>query len=315
MKNVEADVVACLRMVSTLGLFSDNESKDDITTSSMKYLLLPYYLGLCHMHADPGRGDRLERCEAAAGCFRDFVRECADKGVLEDAMKPFEERMLGDGGSGSGGGGGTPLRFSRDEKIALYRRQKELQQHMASLSRLEADEENARSLHLLRINTSAMLACQHYASLQQECELLAFQKEREKAMERSGGAQAFAAQEAARREERARQQRETFASLKSAAATLQADRERFAQGVFKPSHILPTMTVEEFGELELRRMQERERERQQQGPGQQGGRGDRCCSDDDHSEDEECVKKAREWDDFKDDNPFGSGNSKLRPCG
>ena len=26
------------------------------------------------------------------------------------------------------------------------------------------------------------------------------------------------------------------------------------------------------------------------------------------------LAKAREWDDFKDDNPFGHGNSKLRPC-
>ena len=35
------------------------------------------------------------------------------------------------------------------------------------------------------------------------------------------------------------------------------------------------------------------------------------CSDD---EDEEELAKARAWDDFKDDNPAGWGNSKLRPC-
>ena len=26
------------------------------------------------------------------------------------------------------------------------------------------------------------------------------------------------------------------------------------------------------------------------------------------------LAKARAWDEFKDDNPFGHGNSKLRPC-
>jgi hypothetical protein len=31
-------------------------------------------------------------------------------------------------------------------------------------------------------------------------------------------------------------------------------------------------------------------------------------------EDEEEVARARAWDDFKDANPAGSGNSKLRPC-
>jgi hypothetical protein len=74
------------------------------------------------------------------------------------------------------------------------------------------------------------------------------------------------------------------------------------------------MTVEEFGELELERMQIRE-ERQRQQQQQQGDGKAKCCSDpDDHSEDEQCLKKAREWGDFKDDNPFGSGNSNLRPC-
>jgi hypothetical protein len=31
-------------------------------------------------------------------------------------------------------------------------------------------------------------------------------------------------------------------------------------------------------------------------------------------ESEEELQKQRAWDDWKDDHPFGSGNSRLRPC-
>lgn len=107
------------------------------------------------------------------------------------------------------------------------------------------------------------------------------------------------------------------------------DRQRLAAGVFRPGHILPTMTVEEFGEQELARLcaqQAKEREREAARAAAAEDRG----SDE---EEEERLAKARSWDDWKvrnaagaahactsharaqDDHPFGSGNSKLRPCG
>ncbi|GER46720.1 PP2A regulatory subunit TAP46 [Striga asiatica] len=35
----------CEEMIGKLGLFSANETKDDISTAKLKYLLVPYYLG------------------------------------------------------------------------------------------------------------------------------------------------------------------------------------------------------------------------------------------------------------------------------
>jgi len=32
-------------------------------------------------------------------------------------------------------------------------------------------------------------------------------------------------------------------------------------------------------------------------------------------ESDAAVMKARKWDDWKDENPWGKGNSKLTPCG
>ena len=52
----------------------------------------------------------------------------------------------------------------------------------------------------------------------------------------------------------------TAASVQAAALGfgVQAERERIRQGVFRPSHTMPTMTVEEFGRLELKEAMERE---------------------------------------------------------
>ncbi len=86
--------------------------------------------------------------------------------------------------------------------------------------------------------------------------------------------------------------------------------ERIRSEVFRPSHVLPTMTVERAGEIERVEMMERRRAQ-----AENAARGAREESEMTREEREERdLAKARSWDEFKDDNPFGHGNSKLRPC-
>lgn len=80
--------------------------------------------------------------------------------------------------------------------------------------------------------------------------------------------------------------------------------------VLRPGHILPTLTVEQQGEIELRQAREREA-RQKQAEAAAAAAAAEARSDD---EDEAALAKQRAWDDFADDNPRGWGNSKLRPC-
>lgn len=313
------DLALCSRMVNELALFSDNEDKDDVSTASLPYLLLPYYEGVALVNADPRAEPevRLKLLDQAVQKFRDYARQCDAKGLLEGGVRGFVGR-LGEGGT---------LTFGREEKIDLYRRQKELARAREALERLgagEEDEETARSLCLLRINGCAMSAYQLYASVQRETEILEFERQRraEGEVDRRSSQQQQKWQ--GRRPEGHDDRIRGMVTIQPGdlgpapvpvvgAATLarhQADRERFARGVFKQSHLPYTMTVEEFGEQELARMRERERERDVGLEGEAGKGG--CCSDED--EDDECVKKAREWDDFKDDNPRGWGNKNLRPC-
>ena len=57
-------------------------------------------------------------------------------------------------------------------------------------------------------------------------------------------------------------------------------------------------------------MMERQRRRLRT---RRGGRGEESEMTREEREERD-LAKARSWDEFKDDNPFGHGNSKLRPC-
>ena len=87
-------------------------------------------------------------------------------------------------------------------------------------------------------------------------------------------------------------------------------RAAAARGVFRPSHILPTMTVEQAGEIEYAELVERTR-REAETKARRAAEDAALTAEE---RDERELAKARSWDEFKDDNPFGHGNSKLRPC-
>ena len=81
--------------------------------------------------------------------------------------------------------------------------------------------------------------------------------------------------------------------------------------LFRPSHILPTMSIEEAGEIELRELMERtalSKEREKRKSVLESAKTEDELSD-------EKLYEKRRWDDWKDDNPFGAGNSRRTPTG
>ena len=86
--------------------------------------------------------------------------------------------------------------------------------------------------------------------------------------------------------------------------TLLDRRTQMQQGVFKPSHNLPTMSIDDYLEEEKRRGNF------VQG-GEQSGIQEEIDEDDLDRADEETMK-ARAWDEFTEANPKGSGNTLNR---
>ena len=85
---------------------------------------------------------------------------------------------------------------------------------------------------------------------------------------------------------------------------LTSTREQFAQGVFRPDHALPTMSVDEYLTEEIRRggIQVPQDE-------SAGTRDKRVKSGREEEEEEEKeMEKRREWDEFTETHAKGSGN-------
>lgn len=87
--------------------------------------------------------------------------------------------------------------------------------------------------------------------------------------------------------------------------TILGNRQALRDGVFKPDHSLPTMTIDEYLEEEKRRGGMIE------GGGEQSRIAPEQDEDDMNQADIETMK-AREWDEFTEANPKGSGNTLNR---
>ena len=87
--------------------------------------------------------------------------------------------------------------------------------------------------------------------------------------------------------------------------TIVDSRQRISKGVFRPDHSLPTMTIDEYLE------EERKRGGIIDGGGPQSQIREQVDEDDLDAADQETMK-ARAWDEFKEANPRGSGNTLNR---
>ena len=85
-------------------------------------------------------------------------------------------------------------------------------------------------------------------------------------------------------------------------------RQDMIQQVFQPGGSQPTMTLDEFADIEIAKMQEQERMMKQ-------AAAEKAKEKDNSSDEEVDTKKqleARRWDDWKDDNEKGAGNRNGR---
>lgn len=211
-------------------------------------------------------------------------------------------------------------------KIQRFKRERELKQQLAQLrsrqdgsggadddDRDEDDDEDERKLWLATIELAGIKAAEACSSLREEAAIL----------QHVASLPADLRQRAALTPppELMQQMAEALANLQGSSGMQgrQADhhchhcaaqqRARMAAQVFRPSHILPTMTLNQFADEEIAKAQEDER-RQREAEAAR-----RKVDPDEAEDDDEELARARAMDDFKDHNRRGCGNSKLRPCG
>lgn len=288
--------------VGQLRLFSPNEELDDISTADLKFLLTPYLLAEV-LGATRDMTERMGALKQALIFWRAFASDCQRLGIAHAEDSRAFDRSPDDR---------LDSNTKRDEKIARYKRTKELDEKTAYLFKKKRevlgdeyqwghggnfDEDMERDLILALLSRAVATASEDVDSAEQELPLLEMMAAR-------GGPGAGPPA------------RQPPSSEKPFIMKIQDKAELmrlYKEMVFQCPYELPTMTLAEAAEVEMEEARERQerqvsqQHRQQYEDDDRWLHGDRQGAQED-DEDERKIYKDRDWDDWKDANPWGSGN-------
>ncbi|XP_062203285.1 PP2A regulatory subunit TAP46-like [Phragmites australis] len=121
----------CDEMVGKLGLFSRNETKDDVSTANLKYLLVPYYLG--EMTENVVQEDRTLILKVSQDHLKEFISICEALELIPEDELELSRQKQPDAAANR-----------RAQKIARFNRQKAVQTKLQEIK--ERKERRGRSL-------------------------------------------------------------------------------------------------------------------------------------------------------------------------
>ncbi|KAI9848482.1 MAG: hypothetical protein M1838_000505 [Thelocarpon superellum] len=311
----------CQELVNQLALFSRNEDTDDISSGDLRYLLIEYHLATLILR--DSSGERTSVLLRGREAYKQYLDRLDAYRLLSVSDQQQYERYLQSPDTFSTAST-TDASARRNTKIARFREERELKKKLAFLQQnptaLQNDDGALRDLHLSSVRLATHETFSSLESIAQELDILAMapsiprpgsesldQDNRQRSSH--GGRNAYS--------ERLDPPMSQLLVNGGAGPildqngrplkpfTLLNTRERMRNGVFRPGHNLPTMTIDEYLEEEKRRGGIVE------GGGEQSGIRPTPDEDDMAKADEETIK-AREWDDFTESNPKGAGNTMNR---
>ncbi|KND92874.1 Uncharacterized protein C63.05 [Tolypocladium ophioglossoides CBS 100239] len=304
-----------LELISAVALFSPNEGLEDVPTSSLPYLLTSFHAAeLVQRTPFAGAAPRLATLRRARAAYERFLNLADAYGLVAPPYDRLLERYRDDGEGFAVVPPGSDATAKRDGKIAGFRAEKALREKIAYLKANpgyaeRGDDEVVREVHLMNITYSIHATFQALDSLNREVPLLA-QAPSSNDHPSAHSSAARGADDADDADNRLDQPLRATTSrggpLLSQKGkplqpfTLVGSRADLARGVFRPGHNLPTMSIDEYLEEERRR-----------GGILEGGTDPpkKVVDDEDMDAVDRETYKAREWDNFKDENPRGSGNT------
>ncbi|NXO37545.1 IGBP1 protein, partial [Locustella ochotensis] len=291
-------------MVAQLELFSENEELEEIASADLKFMLLPALLGAMTLK-QVDLSKRREHLESAREHFLRFLRLCRNYGLGSFQLPPStageEEARSPSAPPDPAQPNLVTMAMSRTAKIERYKQKKELENKLASMSSSvengTADEDQIREFYTLQIQKWIGTSLEEVESIDQELVIL---RGRDAARQAAAGPRGPS--------------RAAKVPMKPFILTRNAAQARVF-GAGYPG--LPTMTVDDWYE-----------QRRKQGIASQQGFGEPgsppCSSPpagpsdeelqkqqqetETEEDDEEALRKARDWDDWKDTHPRGYGN-------
>ncbi|RKF71903.1 Uncharacterized protein C63.05 [Golovinomyces cichoracearum] len=309
----------CLKLVDRSSLFSPNETVEDLTANDLQYLLINYRIAELIIRVN--HKDRKSVIQRAREEYEKYLHLIYQYEILSDPEKKLYEKY-----------NESPSKFStiptnnpnarRETKMSNFRLEKELKKKLDFLSKnsanFENDEESLREFHLTNISLCTYNTFQALESLNRELEVLmmappsppeCIESLEQDYRERMGLREKK--DDYSNRLDRHELLASKISPILSSDGkplrpfTLLDSRQGLRKGVFRPGHNLPTMTIDEYLE------EERARGGIIEGGGPASELKPEPDEDNYDAADQETIQ-AREWDEFKESNPRGSGNTLNR---
>eukprot|EP00771_Trimastix_marina_P003137 gnl/Trimastix_PCT/4340.p1 GENE.gnl/Trimastix_PCT/4340~~gnl/Trimastix_PCT/4340.p1 ORF type:complete len:346 (+),score=62.36 gnl/Trimastix_PCT/4340:1-1038(+) len=293
-KDVLVDTIAALQRaqhaIDRLGFFSQNESLDDVSTGSIRFLLVPHIeaqLLYSMPHPENRLGDlhRIKRLET------EFISQCEDYNLLsEDPILRIHQNSTSL----------TPMqalqmrkdRFKKERAFKAHLQKLMKEAEKTESSDLDyADEEQAREIFLLMVRLGLYKATADLKHINEEITILeAAEKAREEGRDLLQEAHEMAQRQLAL----------------PRAEPIHLTRENLMQHVFKTQPRW-TVSIEEDMRQEAREAMERQRNQQLL-----DGERARLRALEPDADSEEAVEKARQeqlyWDEWHESHRRGEGN-------
>ncbi|KAK8212123.1 type 2A phosphatase-associated protein 42 [Phyllosticta capitalensis] len=317
----------CSKAADQVSLFSPNESLEDVSSGDLQYFLIDFHIAeLVQKIKSTNPGFRKSNLQKARHYYVKFFKLLDSYDILSKSDAQLFEKYTEAPDSFSTAST-SDAAARRETKIARFRAEKDMKaklEHLrANPSALQNDEAALRDLHLTNIAFSVHTAFAALESIGQEMQILALAPSAPPTADGSPFFGTAGGLDDGRQRMRggdgySERLDAPLASLMSKTGpllsadgrpmrpfTLLDNRQRVQQGVFRPDHSLPTMTIDEYLEEERRRGGIIE------GGGEQSGMRPEPDEDDHEKADAETMK-ARAWDEFTEENPKGAGNTMNR---
>ncbi|CAK4031424.1 related to TAP42, component of the Tor signaling pathway [Lecanosticta acicola] len=310
----------CIHIADQISLFSPNESLEDIGTADLEYLLLNYRVAELVLRIN-GQEQRKASLQRAQRSYEKYLKRLDSYDLLSKEDANLFEQWQESADTFSTASTTDPA-SRRDAKIRRFKEEKALKQKLEYLRQnpkaLQDDDGAARQLRLAHIAYCTHQAFASLESIAQELHILSMapthpppdqRQQTYDSRERNGRyADGYSERLDAPVSHLSAGMRGPLLDTSGKPLrpfTLTSKRQDFRDGVFRPDHSLPTMSIDEYLE------EERRRGGMIDGGGAQSQVQPVVDEDDMDAADRETMK-AREWDEYVEANPKGSGNTLNR---
>ncbi|KAL8732517.1 MAG: hypothetical protein Q9166_002731 [cf. Caloplaca sp. 2 TL-2023] len=325
-ENLRAAIIAfqqCQQLTERLAIFSPNETEDDISSGDLQYLLINHYIGeLLRQDSIASRKPVLDQAKIA---YERYLKLLDTYDMLSKADCSLYQRYLSNRDDFSLLSTSDPT-ARRNTKVARYKQEQEMKLKLKYLAQvplaLQNDDAASREIYLAEIQLCTHNTFHALDIISQELQIIALMpqtspapqpEERELDYRQRNGI--------LNRDNHSDRLDPPISQLLSKGKagpilskdgkplkpfTLLDSRQRLQNGVFRPDHALPTMTIDEYLE------EEKKRGGIIDGGGQQQSDGPQEADEDDLEKADMETMKKREWDEYVEANPKGSGNTLNR---